>query len=122
MINNRNSYEVFYAVFCFMGGEKVVWVSENEGNIYAYPDTLVGTDSHTTMVNSLSVLGWGVGGIEAEAAMLGQPISMLIPEVIGFKLNNKLTVEENIFYKTIHENSVEFEKQIRGDLNEQSSN
>jgi len=70
---------------------KVVWVSENEGNIYAYPDTLVGTDSHTTMVNSLSVLGWGVGGIEAEAAMLGQPISMLIPEVIGFKLNNKLT-------------------------------
>ena len=70
---------------------KVVWTSESEGNIYAYPDTLVGTDSHTTMVNSLSVLGWGVGGIEAEAAMLGQPISMLIPEVIGFKLNNKLT-------------------------------
>ena len=61
------------------------------GDIYAYPDTLVGTDSHTTMVNSLSVLGWGVGGIEAEAAMLGQPISMLIPEVIGFKLNNKLS-------------------------------
>ena len=52
----------------------------------AYPDTLVGTDSHTTMVNGLAVLGWGVGGIEAEAAMLGQPISMLIPEVIGFKL------------------------------------
>ena len=70
---------------------KVVWSSESGGNIYAYPDTLVGTDSHTTMVNSLSVLGWGVGGIEAEAAMLGQPISMLIPEVIGFKLNNKLT-------------------------------
>ena len=70
---------------------KVVWTSENDGNIYAYPDTLVGTDSHTTMVNSLSILGWGVGGIEAEAAMLGQPISMLIPEVIGFKLNNKLT-------------------------------
>ena len=69
---------------------KVVWTSESEGNVYAYPDTLVGTDSHTTMVNSLSVLGWGVGGIEAEAAMLGQPISMLIPEVIGFKLNNKL--------------------------------
>jgi aconitate hydratase len=57
---------------------------------YAYPDTLVGTDSHTTMVNGLSVLGWGVGGIEAEAAMLGQPISMLIPEVIGFRLNGKL--------------------------------
>ena len=70
---------------------KVVWVSESKGNIYAYPDTLVGTDSHTTMVNSLSVLGWGVGGIEAEAAMLGQPISMLIPEVVGFKLSNKLT-------------------------------
>ena len=57
---------------------------------YAYPDTLVGTDSHTTMVNGLGVLGWGVGGIEAEAAMLGQPISMLIPEVIGFKLTGKL--------------------------------
>ena len=70
---------------------KVVWSSESEGNVYAYPDTLVGTDSHTTMVNSLSVLGWGVGGIEAEAAMLGQPISMLIPEVVGFKINNKLS-------------------------------
>jgi aconitate hydratase len=65
---------------------KVVWSSDN----FAYPDTLVGTDSHTTMVNGLSVLGWGVGGIEAEAAMLGQPISMLIPEVIGFKVQNKL--------------------------------
>jgi len=70
---------------------KVVWISESDGEVYAYPDTLVGTDSHTTMVNSLSVLGWGVGGIEAEAVMLGQPISMLIPEVIGFKLNNKLS-------------------------------
>ena len=70
---------------------KVVWSSESGGDVYAYPDTLVGTDSHTTMVNSLSVLGWGVGGIEAEAAMLGQPISMLLPEVIGFKLNNKLS-------------------------------
>ena len=70
---------------------KVVWTSENNGELYAYPDTLVGTDSHTTMVNGLSVLGWGVGGIEAEAAMLGQPISMLIPEVIGFKLKNKLS-------------------------------
>jgi aconitate hydratase len=66
---------------------KVVWSTDN----FAYPDTLVGTDSHTTMVNGLSVLGWGVGGIEAEAAMLGQPISMLIPEVIGFKIENKLT-------------------------------
>jgi len=69
---------------------KVVWSSKSGENLYAYPDTLVGTDSHTTMVNGLSVLGWGVGGIEAEAAMLGQPISMLIPEVVGFKLNNKL--------------------------------
>ena len=56
----------------------------------AYPDTLVGTDSHTTMVNGLAVLGWGVGGIEAEAAMLGQPYSMVLPEVIGFRLNGKL--------------------------------
>jgi len=69
---------------------KVVWVSESNGDMYAYPDTLVGTDSHTTMVNGLSVLGWGVGGIEAEAGMLGQPLSMLIPEVVGFKLHNKL--------------------------------
>jgi len=69
---------------------KVVWSSESNGDIYAYPDTLVGTDSHTTMVNGLSVLGWGVGGIEAEAGMLGQPLSMLIPEVVGFKLQNKL--------------------------------
>jgi len=69
---------------------KVVWVSESNGDMYAYPDTLVGTDSHTTMVNGLSVLGWGVGGIEAEAGMLGQPLSMLIPEVVGFKLQNKL--------------------------------
>ncbi len=69
---------------------KVVWSSETEGEKYLFPDTLVGTDSHTTMVNGLSVLGWGVGGIEAEAGMLGQPISMLIPEVIGFELKNKL--------------------------------
>ena len=61
-----------------------------DGKTIAYPDTLVGTDSHTTMVNGLAVLGWGVGGIEAEAAMLGQPQSMLIPEVIGFKLTGKL--------------------------------
>jgi aconitate hydratase len=70
---------------------KVVWSTDFDGESYAYPDTLVGTDSHTTMVNGLSVLGWGVGGIEAEAAMLGQPISMLIPEVVGFKVNGKLT-------------------------------
>ena len=65
---------------------KVVWSSNINGKNYAYPDTLVGTDSHTTMVNGLSVLGWGVGGIEAEAGMLGQPISMLIPEVIVFEV------------------------------------
>ena len=69
---------------------KTVWSSEHNGICYAYPDTLVGTDSHTTMINGLGILGWGVGGIEAEAAMLGQPISMLIPEVIGFKLSGKL--------------------------------
>ncbi len=70
---------------------QVVWTrAEDNGEIVAYPDTLVGTDSHTTMVNGLAVLGWGVGGIEAEAAMLGQPTSMLIPEVIGFKLHGAL--------------------------------
>lgn len=68
---------------------QTVWTSEVDGKTVAYPDTLVGTDSHTTMVNGLAVLGWGVGGIEAEAAMLGQPISMLIPEVVGFKLTGK---------------------------------
>ena len=69
---------------------QVVWTSEVEGTTVAYPDTLVGTDSHTTMVNGLAVLGWGVGGIEAEAAMLGQPISMLVPDVIGFRLSGRL--------------------------------
>lgn len=70
---------------------KVVWTSKNpQGDLVAYPDTLVGTDSHTTMANGLGVLGWGVGGIEAEAVMLGQPISMLIPEVIGFQLTGEL--------------------------------
>ena len=64
--------------------------SQNDGTTFAYPDTLYGTDSHTTMVNGLGVLGWGVGGIEAEAAMLGQPIAMLIPDVIGFRLTGKL--------------------------------
>lgn len=69
---------------------KTVWHEEQGGQEFAYPDTLVGTDSHTTMVNGLGVLGWGVGGIEAEAAMLGQPVSMLIPDVVGFKLTGKL--------------------------------
>jgi aconitate hydratase len=69
---------------------RVVWSSERDGTLQAYPDTLVGTDSHTTMVNGLGVLGWGVGGIEAEAAMLGQPISMLLPQAVGFRLNGEL--------------------------------
>jgi len=69
---------------------RVVFTTEIDGELFAYPDTLVGTDSHTTMINGLGVLGWGVGGIEAEAAMLGQPVSMLIPQVVGFKLTGKL--------------------------------
>ncbi len=69
---------------------RCVWTSKGDGETLAYPDTLVGTDSHTTMVNGLGVLGWGVGGIEAEAAMLGQPVSMLIPEVVGFRLEGQL--------------------------------
>ena len=69
---------------------QTVWTKEEDGETVAYPDTCVGTDSHTTMINGLSVLGWGVGGIEAEAAMLGQPVSMLIPEVIGFRLDGKM--------------------------------
>jgi aconitate hydratase len=69
---------------------RVVFVHESNGKRVAYPDTLVGTDSHTTMINGLGVLGWGVGGIEAEAAMLGQPVSMLIPQVVGVKLTGKL--------------------------------
>ena len=69
---------------------RVVMVREIAGEVCAYPDTVVGTDSHTTMVNGLGVLGWGVGGIEAEAALLGQPVSMLIPKVVGFKLNGAL--------------------------------
>ena len=73
---------------------QVVWLGDDNGTKVAYPDTLVGTDSHTTMVNGMAVLGWGVGGIEAEAAMLGQPISMLIPEVVGFKLTG--TTKEGI--------------------------
>ncbi|WP_417905486.1 aconitate hydratase AcnA [Candidatus Tisiphia endosymbiont of Micropterix aruncella] len=68
----------------------VVWSKQQNGVTFAYPDTLVGTDSHTTMINGLAVLGWGVGGIEAEAAMLGQPLSMILPEVIGFKLSGSL--------------------------------
>jgi aconitate hydratase len=69
---------------------RVVFTTETNGEQYAYPDTLVGTDSHTTMINGLGVLGWGVGGIEAEAAMLGQAVSMLVPQVVGFKLTGKL--------------------------------
>ncbi len=69
---------------------RVVFAQERNGVLQAYPDTLVGTDSHTTMINGLGVLGWGVGGIEAEAAMLGQPVSMLIPQVVGFKLSGAL--------------------------------
>jgi len=69
---------------------QTVWTSDADGKTFAYPDTLYGTDSHTTMVNGLGILGWGVGGIEAEAAMLGQPIAMLIPDVIGFKLTGRL--------------------------------
>jgi len=69
---------------------RTVWSEEHDGRRLAYPDTLLGTDSHTTMINGLAVLGWGVGGIEAEAAMLGQPVSMLIPEVVGFRLTGRL--------------------------------
>ena len=69
---------------------RVVFTAESTAKLFAYPDTLVGTDSHTTMINGLGVLGWGVGGIEAEAAMLGQPVSMLVPQVVGFKLTGKL--------------------------------
>ncbi len=69
---------------------QAVWIKEEDGEAIAYPDTCVGTDSHTTMVNGLGVLGWGVGGIEAEAAMLGQPVSMLLPEVVGFRLTGKI--------------------------------
>src|SRR5690606_24064092 len=70
---------------------RVVFDVQQNGGRLAYPDTLVGTDSHTTMINGLGVLGWGVGGIEAEAAMLGQPITMLIPQVVGFELKGQLT-------------------------------
>ncbi|MGI4976856.1 MAG: aconitate hydratase AcnA [Janthinobacterium lividum] len=69
---------------------QAVWTAEIDGTTFAYPDTLYGTDSHTTMVNGMGVLGWGVGGIEAEAAMLGQPIAMLIPDVIGFRLTGRM--------------------------------
>ncbi len=69
---------------------KVVWTREINGKTFAYPDTLVGTDSHTTMINGLGILGWGVGGIEAEAAMLGQPITLLTPEVVGFEITGEL--------------------------------
>jgi len=96
---------------------RVVFVDDESG--VAYPDTLVGTDSHTTMINGLGVLGWGVGGIEAEAAMLGQPMSMLIPQVIGFKLSGELpegatatdlvlTVTEQLRHKGVVGKFVEF--------------
>src|SRR5436190_8580106 len=98
---------------------QVVWTTSEDGKTIAYPDTLVGTDSHTTMVNGLAVLGWGVGGIEAEAAMLGQPSSMLIPEVIGVRLTGKLaegatatdlvlTVTEMLRKRGVVEKFVEF--------------
>ncbi|MEZ4254641.1 MAG: aconitate hydratase AcnA [Polyangiales bacterium] len=97
----------------------VVFRGEKDGRAVAYPDTLVGTDSHTTMINGLGVLGWGVGGIEAEAAMLGQPVAMLLPQVIGFKLTGKLkegatatdlvlTVTEMLRKKGVVEKFVEF--------------
>ena len=70
---------------------RCAFTKEQDGETLVYPDTLVGTDSHTTMINGLGVLGWGVGGIEAEAAMLGQPQSMLLPEVVGFKLTGRLS-------------------------------
>src|SRR5215813_4979337 len=98
---------------------RVIFDAESNGTRRAYPDTLVGTDSHTTMINGLGVLGWGVGGIEAEAAMLGQPVTMLIPQVIGFRLNGKLkpgatatdlvlTVTEMLRRKGVVDKFVEF--------------
>src|SRR5690606_8360639 len=98
---------------------RTVFTKEIAGRTVAYPDSLVGTDSHTTMINGLGVLGWGVGGIEAEAAMLGQPIAMLVPEVIGFKLTGKLregitatdavlTITEMLRKKGVVEKFVEF--------------
>ena len=97
----------------------MVFAESKDGVKRAYPDTLVGTDSHTTMVNSLGVLGWGVGGIEAEAAMLGQPVTMLIPQVIGFRLTGALpagatatdlvlTVTEMLRKKGVVDKFVEF--------------
>ncbi len=98
---------------------RVIFDGEVNGTRRAYPDTLVGTDSHTTMINGLGVLGWGVGGIEAEAAMLGQPVTMLIPQVIGFKLTGTLqpgatatdlvlTVTEMLRKKGVVDKFVEF--------------
>src|SRR5690606_30676219 len=98
---------------------RVVFAKDVDGGTVAYPDSLVGTDSHTTMINGLGVLGWGVGGIEAEAAMLGQPIAMLVPQVVGFKLEGKLregatatdavlTITEMLRKKGVVEKFVEF--------------
>ena len=95
----QNSFDNFYLVppgagICHQVNleniAKTVWLKKQNNQNYLFPDSVVGTDSHTTMVNALSVLGWGVGGIEAEAAMLGQPISMNIPEVVGFELDGSL--------------------------------
>ena len=88
---------------------RTVWTKDEDGRTYAFPDTLVGTDSHTTMINGLGVLGWGVGGIEAEAAMLGQPVSMLIPEVVGFNATDLvLTVTQMLRSKGVVGKFVEF--------------
>jgi aconitate hydratase len=92
----------------------VVWSVEKDGDWYAYPDTLVGTDSHTTMVNALSVLGWGVGGIEAEAAMLGQAITMMLPEVIGVKFVGKLREGITATDLVLHVTNVLREKNVVG--------
>jgi aconitate hydratase len=92
----------------------VVWSVEKDGDWYAYPDTLVGTDSHTTMVNALSVLGWGVGGIEAEAAMLGQAITMMLPEVIGVKFIGKLREGITATDLVLHVTNVLREKNVVG--------
>ena len=83
---------VTYDVTGFYYLARTVMTREVAGELQAYPDSCVGTDSHTTMVNGLGILGWGVGGIEAEAAMLGQPVSMLIPKVVGFKLTGSIPV------------------------------
>ena len=81
------------------------YLATSKGILQAYPDTLMGTDSHTTMINGVGVVGWGVGGIEAEACMLGQPISMLLPHVVGFKLTGKLHARRNCHRLGSHRHS-----------------